>query len=167
MSIAFDASEYWQWDTGRTVACDHDEVHFSNPGDETAYVVAASNGTASVPDELLQTGKAVLAYALEDGAVAESARIRVRARARPEDYVYSATGLWTVSDVTAAIAEALEAAEADALAAMTESIEDAIADAETATAAALAASEWAAGSIYLGRVEEDGASYLAVYEIRD
>ena len=164
MSIVFDASEYYQWDVGRTVTCDHDEVHFSNPGDETAYVVEVSSGTATVPDELLQTGKAVLCYALEDDAVAEAARIRVHARARPEDYVYSATGLWTVSDVTAAIAEALEAAEADALAAMTESIEDAIADAETATAAALAASEWAAGSIYLGYDEDE---YLTLYDLTE
>lgn len=52
-------SELWQWDTGRTLAVDADcsQVHFSNKVFGRSIDVDVVDGTAIIPDILLQTDK--------------------------------------------------------------------------------------------------------------
>ena len=80
-----------QWDVGRSVNItdsDATHVHFANQGDSKAVIIEIENGSAKIPNYLLQTGKAVIAYAVRDGVTLESKSFSVRKRERPENYVY-------------------------------------------------------------------------------
>ena len=80
-----------QWDHARMVQVLNSEathVHFANPGDVTAAIMKLEEGKALVPDYLLQTGKAVLAYAVLNGVTLEVQSFPVRRRERPDGYVY-------------------------------------------------------------------------------
>ena len=80
-----------QWDVGRVVTVSDTNathVHFANQGDSKAVVVEIKNGTAEIPDFLLQTGKTLIAYLVLDKVTQESKSFSVRKRERPEDYVY-------------------------------------------------------------------------------
>ena len=85
-----------QWDVGRVVTVidtDATHVHFANQGDSKAVVVEIKNGTAEIPDFLLQTGKTMIAYCVlhksdTNRVTLESKSFSVRKRERPEDYVY-------------------------------------------------------------------------------
>ena len=144
MAIEFDAAEWWQWDVGRTVAADdYERVHLANPGDATAYVVEVADGVAEVPDELLQTGKPVICYAIDgDYNVAEQARVRVRPRPQPEDYIYEATGYMTLAEINDAVADAIAEAE-EAAASAVATAEEAASTANSASKTAYAAANQA------------------------
>ena len=80
-----------QWDVGRVVSISNSEathIHFANQGDSKAVIIEIENGSAKIPDYLLQTGKTVIAYAVKDGVTLESKSFSVRKRERPENYVY-------------------------------------------------------------------------------
>lgn len=80
-----------QWDVGRVVSISDSEathIHFANQGDSKAVIIEIENGSAKIPDYLLQTGKTVIAYAVKDGVTLESKSFSVRKRERPENYVY-------------------------------------------------------------------------------
>ena len=80
-----------QWDVGRSVSISDSEathIHFANQGDSKAVIIEIVNGSAKVPDYLLQTGKSVIAYAVKDGVTLESKSFAVRKRERPENYIY-------------------------------------------------------------------------------
>ena len=80
-----------QWDHARMVQVTNSEathVHFANPGDVTAVIMKLEDGKALVPDYLLHTGKAVLAYAVLNGVTLEIKSFPVTKRERPEGYVY-------------------------------------------------------------------------------
>ena len=85
-----------QWDVGRSVTVsgtNATHVHFANQGDSKAVVVEIKNGTAEIPDFLLQTGKTLIAYCVLHKAdtsrvTLESKSFPVRKRERPQDYVY-------------------------------------------------------------------------------
>lgn len=80
-----------QWDTGRSISVSDSNathVHFANQGDSKAVIIEIAEGTAKIPDYLLQTGKTLLAYAVLDGVTLESKSFAVRKRERPENYVY-------------------------------------------------------------------------------
>ena len=80
-----------QWDVGRVVSISDSEathIHFANQGDSKAVIIKIENGSAKIPDYLLQTGKTVIAYAVYDGVTLESKSFAVRKRERPENYVY-------------------------------------------------------------------------------
>lgn len=95
-----DGKEYlWQWDKDRKIGLydvePSTEVHFAFCGDQTAIVVLSySDGEdvlCDVPNILLQRGGILNVYIYRDNATIELARIRVLARPRPEDYVYTET----------------------------------------------------------------------------
>ena len=101
-----------QWDHARMVQVTNSEathVHFANPGDVTAVIMKLEDGKALVPDYLLHTGKAVLAYAVLNGVTLEIKSFPVRKREKPEGYVYEED---TRNYIYAVIAEAEKATEA-------------------------------------------------------
>ena len=81
----------YQWDVGRTVFIDGldpgSEVHFALKGADRAYVVEPDGEHAAIPGQLLQDGRDIVAYAVQDGQTVASATLMVRRRARPDDYV--------------------------------------------------------------------------------
>ena len=80
-----------QWDVGRIVSISNSEathIHFANQGDSKAVIIKIENGSAKIPDYLLQTGKTIIAYAVKDGVTLESKSFSVRKREKPENYVY-------------------------------------------------------------------------------
>ncbi len=84
-------TELYQWDTGRSVAVtniDAQCVHFANQGDSKAVIIEIENGSAKIPDYLLQTGKQLCAYAVANGVTIEKKVFSVRKRERPENYIY-------------------------------------------------------------------------------
>lgn len=84
-------TELYQWDTGRSVAVtniDAQCVHFANQGDSEAVIIEIENGSAKIPDYLLQTGKPVYAYVVANGVTIGLKVFSVRERERPENYIY-------------------------------------------------------------------------------
>lgn len=84
-------SELNQWDTGRFVAVkgiDASHLHFANAGDSKAVIMQIPGAVTAIPNFLLQTGKQLCVYAVENGITVESAVFPVRKRPRPENYVY-------------------------------------------------------------------------------
>ena len=80
-----------QWDVGRSVSISDSNathIHFANQGDSKAVIIEIKDGSAKIPDYLLQTGKTVIAYAVLDGVTLESKSYSVRKRERPENYIY-------------------------------------------------------------------------------
>ena len=80
-----------QWDVGRSVSISNSNathIHFANQGDSKAVIIEIVDGSAKIPDYLLQTGKNVIAYAVLNGVTLESKSFPVRKRERPETYVY-------------------------------------------------------------------------------
>ena len=83
--------QFSQWDVGRSVKVTDSEathIHFANQGDSKAVIIEITEGSAKIPDFLLQTGKTLVAYAVLDGVTLESKSFPVRKRERPENYVY-------------------------------------------------------------------------------
>ena len=96
----------WQWDSGRRVSAPGDEVHFARPGDDEALVVPVDgDGFADVPSQLLQSAGDLLCWAVEGDVTIGSTVIRVSARPRPSDYVYTPTEVETVEGVKAWVEE--------------------------------------------------------------
>lgn len=109
----------YQWSTGQKVkvvpqngenVC---EVHFARQGDPTAIVVETKYTeegiTAEIPNILLQSSKPILAYAVEKNEDAEkcfcNCTLFVRARPKPDDYVYTETEAKSFDDHEERIAE--------------------------------------------------------------
>lgn len=96
----------WQWDSGRRVSAPGDEAHFARPGDDEALVVPVDgDGLADVPSQLLQSAGDLFCWAVEGDATIGSTVIRVSARPRPSDYVYTPTEVETVEGVKAWVEE--------------------------------------------------------------
>lgn len=99
----------YQWDTGVFVECDEslgelEQVHFATGQDENAIVVETHRDDdgklcAAIPNELLQRGVAITAYAYvptDDGGFTKKAqRLAVIERPKPDDYVYTETEAMT------------------------------------------------------------------------
>ena len=108
-----------QWDVGRSVRITDSNathMHFANPGDSIAPIIEITDGSAKIPDYLLQTGKALIAYAVLNGVTQESRTFSVRKRERPESYVYEHDQrnyiYKLIADAETAVAEAKAAAKA-------------------------------------------------------
>ena len=89
--IQIAGSQLNQWDVGRSVSVSDSQathVHFANQGDSKAVIIEITDGTAKIPNYLLQTGKPLLAYAVLDGVTLECKSFAVHKRERPENYVY-------------------------------------------------------------------------------
>ena len=104
-------SELWQWDTGRTLAVDADcsQVHFSNKVFGRSIDVDVVNGTAIIPDILLQTDKDLNVWAFvgtaENGYTKISKTFKVNRRNKPADYVFTPADQITLQTIQSQIGD--------------------------------------------------------------
>ena len=107
--------QLWQWDTGQKMAVEDNgacnEVHFCNRFSKVALVIPIKDfegvRTVEVPNILLQVPAALTAYLYhyaEDGSETRfSYSFPVRARPKPEDYVYTETEVLNYNSLVARI----------------------------------------------------------------
>lgn len=100
ITIAGGRGELWQWDTGRRVKItDGDgvkQVHYQNRCfGRSVDVDVGADGTAIIPDELLQDWHPLTAYAYVTDDTGAYTMVQqdfaVHKRAKPADYVYTPT----------------------------------------------------------------------------
>lgn len=95
----------YQWDTDKTanVSVDCDEVHFSNLKFGKAFIVDVVGGVVGIPDELLQSGETIYAWAFVrtegGGHTRQDCELPVTKRAKPNDYVYTPNEIITLKDL--------------------------------------------------------------------
>ena len=114
-------SELWQWDTGRTLAVDVDcsQVHFSNKVFGRSIDVDVIDGTAIIPDVLLQTDKDLNAWAFvgtaENGYTKISKTFKVNRRNKPADYVFTPPDQTTLAELSGRLDRIEESQGPDAI----------------------------------------------------
>ena len=114
-------SELWQWDTGRTLSVDADcsQVHFSNKVFGRSIDVDVIDGTAIIPDVLLQTDKDLNVWAFvgtaENGYTKISKTLTVNRRNKPADYVFTPPDQTTLSELVGRIDRIEESQDPDAI----------------------------------------------------
>ena len=112
LTLSDGRNELWQWDTGRTLAVDADcsQVHFSNKVFGRSIDVDVADGTAIIPDILLQTDKDLNVWAFvgtaENGYTKISKTFKVNRRNKPADYVFTPVEQTTIDEI-AAIAQSV------------------------------------------------------------
>lgn len=93
----------YQWDTGRQVECDAEQVHFSNHHYGTSIDVDVQNGKATIPNQLLTSAMPIKAWAwVKDNSgeyTKEEQIFIVTKRNKPSDYVYTPTEIKTWQDL--------------------------------------------------------------------
>ena len=93
----------YQWDTGRQVECDAEQVHFSNHHYGTSIDVNVQNGKATIPNQLLTSATPIKAWAWvkdSNGEYTKEEQIFIVAkRNKPSDYVYTPTEIKTWQDL--------------------------------------------------------------------
>ena len=93
----------YQWDTGRQVECDAEQVHFSNHHYGTSIDVDVQNGKATIPNQLLTSATPLKAWAWVTDSSGEYTKeeqiFAVAKRNKPSDYVYTPTELKTWQDL--------------------------------------------------------------------
>ena len=99
--------ELFQWDLNKQIPCSFPEAHFACVGSEDALIVKANGGNVSIPNVLLQEGKDIMVWMMEDGAVADSGRIRIVTRAKPADYIYTETEVITFESLVAKVEDVI------------------------------------------------------------
>ena len=99
--------ELFQWDLNKQIPCSFPEAHFACVGSEDALIVKANGGNAQIPNVLLQEGKDIMVWMMEDGAVADSGRIRIVTRAKPADYIYTETEVITFESLVAKVEDVI------------------------------------------------------------
>ena len=93
----------YQWDTGRQVECDAEQVHFSNHHYGTSIDVNVQDGKATIPNQLLTSAIPIKAWAWvkdSNGEYTKEEQIFIVAkRNKPSDYVYTPTEIKTWQDL--------------------------------------------------------------------
>ena len=93
----------YQWDTGRQVECDAEQVHFSNHHYGTSIDVDVQNGKAMIPNQLLTSATPIKAWAWvkdDNGEYTKEEQIFIVAkRNKPSDYVYTPAEIKTWQDL--------------------------------------------------------------------
>ena len=103
IKLADGRGSLYQWDTGRQVECDAEQVHFSNHHYGTSIDVNVQNGKATIPNQLLTSATPIKAWAWvtdSNGEYTKEEQIFiVEKRNKPSDYVYTPAELKTWQDV--------------------------------------------------------------------
>ena len=93
----------YQWDTGRQVECDAEQVHFSNHHYGTSIDVDVQDGKATIPNQLLTSAIPLKAWAWvkdSNGEYTKEEQIfLVAKRNKPSDYVYTPAEIKTWQDL--------------------------------------------------------------------
>ena len=114
-------SELWQWDTGRTLAVDADcsQVHFSNKVFGRSIDVDVADGTAIIPDVLLQTDNDLNVWAFvgtaDNGYTKISKTFKVNRRNKPADYVFTPPEQTTLAELSERLDKIEESQDPDAI----------------------------------------------------
>ena len=103
IKLADGRGSLYQWDTGRQVECDAEQVHFSNYYYGTSIDVDVQNGKATIPNQLLTSAMPLKAWAWvtdSNGEYTKEEQIFIVAkRNKPSDYVYTPTEIKTWQDL--------------------------------------------------------------------
>ena len=103
IKLADGRGHLYQWDTGRQVECDAEQVHFSNHHYGTSIDVDVQNGKATIPNQLLTSATPLKAWAWvkdSNGEYTKEEQIFIVAkRNKPSDYVYTPTEIKTWQDL--------------------------------------------------------------------
>lgn len=98
--------ELYQWDTGRTLTVDDatvTQVHFQNRAYGRTIDVDVKDGTAIIPDELLQKAGDLRVYAFVGTAASGFTKVErvynIVRRNKPNDYMYIPTDQKTLDDI--------------------------------------------------------------------
>ena len=114
-------NELWQWDTGRKLTFDADcsQVHFSNKFFGRSVDVDVVDGTAEIPDVLLQADKDLLVWAFvgtaENGYTKISKIFKVIKRNKPADYVFTPPEQTTLGEIMERLDKIEESQDPDAI----------------------------------------------------
>lgn len=103
IKLADGRGSLYQWDTGRQVECDAEQVHFSNHHYGTSIDVDVQNGKATIPNQLLASATPLKAWAWGTDSNGEYTKEEqtfiVAKRNKPSDYVYTPTEIKTWQDL--------------------------------------------------------------------
>ena len=103
IKLADGRGSLYQWDTGRQVECEAEQVHFSNHHYGTSIDVDVQNGKAAIPNQLLTSATPLKAWAWvtdSNGEYTKEEQIfLVAKRNKPSDYVYTPTEIKTWQDL--------------------------------------------------------------------
>lgn len=106
IKLADGRGELYQWDTGRKVVIDDEtvkQVHYQNRFYGRTIDVDVSNGTAIIPDKLLQSFAPLVVFAwagsAEDGYTKIEKTFEVHKRNKPADYVFTPVDQKTLDDL--------------------------------------------------------------------
>lgn len=103
IKLADGRGHLYQWDTGRQVECDAEQVHFSNHHYGTSIDVDVKDGKATIPNQLLTSAIPLKAWAwVKDNSgeyTKEEQIFSVAKRNKPSDYVYTPTEIKTWQDL--------------------------------------------------------------------
>lgn len=103
IKLADGRESLYQWDTGRQVECDAEQVHFSNHHYGTSIDVDVQNGKATIPNQLLTSATPIKAWAWvtdSNGEYTKEEQIfLVAKRNKPSDYVYTPAEIKTWQDL--------------------------------------------------------------------
>lgn len=99
IKLADGRGHLYQWDTGREVECDAEQVHFSNHHYGTSIDVDVKDGKATIPNQLLTSAIPLKAWAWVKDVGGEYTKeeqiFLVAKRNKPSDYVYTPTEIKT------------------------------------------------------------------------
>lgn len=103
IKLADGRGHLYQWDTGRRVECDAEQVHFSNHHYGTSIDVDVKDGKATIPNQLLTSAIPLKAWAwvkdISGEYTKEEQIFLVAKRNKPSDYVYTPTEIKTWRDL--------------------------------------------------------------------
>ncbi len=106
ITIADGRGALWQWDTGRRlrVGSGVEQIHYQNRAlGGSVDVDVGTDGTAIIPDELLQDWHTLTAYAYVTDDTGAYTMVQqdfiVHKRAKPAGYVYTPTGQMTLQTI--------------------------------------------------------------------
>ena len=93
IKLADGREHLYQWDTGRQIECDAEQVHFSNRHYGTSIDVDVKDGKATIPNQLLTSAIPLKAWAWVKDTSGEYTKeeqvLLVAKRNKPSDYVYT------------------------------------------------------------------------------
>lgn len=112
IKLADGRGELYQWDTGRKVVIDDEtikQVHYQNCFYGRTIDVDVLDGTAIIPDQLLQSFAPLVVFAwagsAEDGYTKIEKTFEVHKRNKPADYVFTPTDQMTLQTIQALIGD--------------------------------------------------------------
>lgn len=112
---------FYQWDLNQKIKVNDpaiNEVHFCNGTSDCSLVCIVKDGQADVPNALLQTAGNVRVYGYSGDHTVVEKVYEVKARTKPEDYVYTETEVLRYENLEKRI-KALEDKQNDYEAALT------------------------------------------------